>query len=189
MASAAYKFGHLNASGIEAPFQYGNCWAVEKTTGPSRLVIAPADRYIELITRLTAVMREPFGILYVLLVPRAGGESGRYQSPAPVSRAELEEFLWQYQDLIEKDARQHLWVSSVDGSSLLVYDNHNVIYAYGPLADFENVLRSNGLTLCEAVSFPVPHMHRYNVEFDQQAREIMKHWSWIRFPLQESDDR
>jgi len=77
----------------------------------------------------------------------------------------------------------------VDNSCLLVYDNHDVIYAYGPLAEFEDILRSNGLTQCEAVSFPAPHTHRYNVEFDQQARDIMKHWEWIRFPLQESDDR
>ena len=187
--AGAYKFGNLNASGDEVPFQYPNCWAVEKTTGPSRLVIAPAGRYIELMIRLTVAMREPFGLLYVLLVPRAGeGESGRYQSPAPVSSAELETFLWRYQDLLEKDARQHLWIISVGGSSLLVYDNHNVIYAYGPLAEFENVLRSNGLAQCETVSFPVPHVHKYNAEYDQQERDLMGHWKWIRFPLQDSDD-
>lgn len=189
MTSGAYKFGHLNASGSEVPFEYANCWAAERTTGPSRLVIAPAGHYVELIMRLTGAMREPFGLLYVLLVPRGGGESGRYQSPAPVTSVELESFLWQYQDLFEKDARQHLWITSVDNSSLLVYDNHDVIYAYGPLADFESLLRSNGLTQCEGVSFPVPHMHRYNAEFDQQEREVMKHWEWMRFPLQESDDR
>lgn len=188
MTVGAYKFGSLSASGDEAPFQYANCWAVENTTGPSRLVIAPAGRYIELITRLLAVMREPFGVLYVLLVPRAGGENGRYQSPAPINFSELEMFLWQYQELFEKDARQHLWIGSADNSSLLVYDNHDVIYAYGPLADFESILRANGLTQCESVAFPVPHAHKYNVEFDEQARDIMKHWEWIRFPLQESDD-
>lgn len=188
MTLGAYKFGHLNASGDEAPFRYSNCWAVEKTTGPSRLVIAPAARYVELMIRLTAAMKGPFGLLYVLLVPRAGGESGRYQSPAPVSSAELETFLWQFQDLFERDARHHLWIGSSDNSSLLVYDNHDVIYAYGPLAEFESILRSNGLTQCETVSFPVPHMHKYNEELDQQAKELMKHWEWIRFPLQESDD-
>jgi hypothetical protein len=187
--TGVYKFGYLNASGSEVPFQYANCWAVEKTTGPSRLVIASAGRYVELMMRLTVAMREPFGLLYVLLVPRAGeGESGRYQSPAPVNSAELEAFLWHYQDLLEKDARQHLWIMSVGGSSLLVYDNHNVIYAYGPLAEFENVLRSNGLTQSETVSFPVPHVHKYNAECDQQARDLMDHWKWIRFPLQSSDD-
>jgi len=189
MTAVPYKFGYLNAAGDESPFHYENCWAVEKTTGPSRLVIAPSGRYVELLTRLTTVMPEPFGLLYVLLVPRAGGENGRYQSPAPINSAELEEFLWQYQELIERDARHHLWIMSVDNSCLLVYDNHDVIYAYGPLAEFEDILRSNGLTQCEAVSFPAPHTHRYNVEFDQQARDIMKHWEWIRFPLQESDDR
>jgi hypothetical protein len=187
MAASPYKFGYLTKAGDESPFHYANCWAVEKTTGPSRLVVAPASRYIELITRLSTVMRAPFWILYVLLVPRAGGENGRYQSPAPVNSTELEEFLWQYQELLENDARQHLWIGSIDKSSLLVYDNHNVIYAYGPLTEFESIVRANGLTQCEAVSFPAPHVHKYNVEFDQPARELMKYWEWIRSPLQDSD--
>jgi len=168
--------------------QYPNCWAIEKTTGSSRLVIAPAARYIELIIRLTAAIHGPFGLLCVLLVPREGGESGRYQNPAPINSNELEIFLLEYQDLFERDARQHVWIGSADNSSLLVYDNHNVIYAYGPLTEFEKTLRSNGLEQCESVSFPMPHMHRYNAEFDQQASDILKHWEWKRFPVQQSDE-
>ena len=189
MTSAPYKFGHLDATGNEAPYKYGNCWAIEQTTGPSRLVIAPASGHIALITRLAAAMREPFGLLYVLPVPRGGGESGRYQSPAPVNFADMELFLWQFQELFEQDARQHVWIGSVDNSSLLVYDNHDVIYAYGPLREFEGVLTSSGLAKCDDVRFPKPHMHNYNVEFDEQQLAILKYWKWTRYPLEESDDR
>ncbi|HEY3972738.1 MAG TPA: hypothetical protein VGM18_07025 [Candidatus Sulfotelmatobacter sp.] len=184
-----YKFGHLNASGVEAPFQYANCWAVEKTSGPPRLVIAPAAAQIRIISKLTAAMESPFGLLFVLLVPRGGGEAGRYQSPEPINSHQLEEFLWEFQDLLEKDARHHFWIMSIDNSSLLVYDNHNVIYAYGPLEAFERILTSDGFAKCDDVQFPVPHMHRYNAEFDEQQRQLLKHWDWIKFPLQDSDDR
>lgn len=183
-----YKFGHLDSSGNETSFEYPDCWAVEKTTGPDRLVIAPASRQVELMLRLTTVMREPFGLLYVLLIPRAGGNAGRYQSPSPVSSAKLAEFIWEFQELFEKDARQHLWISSADNSSLLVYDNHNVIYAYGPLGDFEGILSSVGLSKCTEIRFPSPHTHRYNFKFDDQERFILKYWEWIYSPLQESDD-
>lgn len=187
MAPLPYKFGHLDASGNEAPYHYNNCWAIEKTTGPSRLVIGPTSGQVGLITKLARAMPEPFGILYVLLVPRGEGESGRYQSPAPVSFADMERFLWQFQDLVEKDARQHVWIASTDNSAL-VYDNHNVIYAYGPLEKFEGILASSGLTRCDDIKFPVPHMHKYNFEFDEQAESVLKYWKWLHFPLQESDD-
>lgn len=78
---------------------------------------------------------------------------------------------------------------STDSSSILVYDNHNVIYAYGPLDAFERILLAQGLARAENVAFPVPHMHRYNVEFDEQAKSLLSYWNWIHFPLQESDDR
>ena len=187
--STPYKFGYFDASGNEAPYSYGNCWAVEKTKGPSRLVIGPASGHIALITQLAKAMREPLGLLYVLLVPRGGeSESGRYQSPGPLSFAETEDFLRQFQELLERDGRQHVWVGATDNSSLLVYDNHNVIYAYGPLEEFERILSSSGFTKSGQVRFPKPHSHKYNPEFDELARQLMDHWKWNRFPLQESDD-
>lgn len=100
----------------------------------------------------------------------------------------MEEFLWKFQELFEKDARQHIWVGSTDNSSLLVYDNHNVIYAYGPLEEFKEILNSCGLKKSDDVCFPKPHIHKYNVEFDEQAQQLLNHWEWVRFPLQESDD-
>jgi hypothetical protein len=184
---APYKFGHLDASGNKVPYLYQNCWAVEQTTGPARLVIAPTSGYIALITRLASAMQGPFGLLYVLLIPRQGGEEGRYQSPSPLDFPKVETFLWQFQELFEKDSRQDIWVGSIDKSSLLVYDRHNVIYAYGPLEEFEKILTSAGLTKCDAVRFPAPHVHNYNVELDDQARELLSYCQWIRYPLQEMD--
>lgn len=116
-----YKFGTLQGDDW-IPFAYPNVWAQEATTGPDRLVIAPASGQIELMRKLAEVLPEPFGILYVLLVPRSEREPGRYQSPEPSSRAELDAFLTQFQGFFEKDARHHVWIMSLFASATLVYD-------------------------------------------------------------------
>lgn len=180
-----YKFGTLEEG---VPFVYPNVWKQGKTTGPDRLVIASASGQIDLIRKLTAVLPEPFGILYVLLVPRSGGEEGRYQSPKPFTRDELEAFLTQFQEFFERDARHNLWIRSLPASSTLVYDNHNVTYAYGQLKDFKSVLAQQGLQEGE-VHFPDPHSHNYNVEFDQAERDVMSYSEWLHSPLAEQEKR
>ncbi len=133
-------------------------------------------------------MNDPYGLLYVLHTPRGGAaEAGRYQSPEPINRDQLTSFLHRFGSLLEGDGRHHFWISAVDGSSLLVYDNHDVLYAYGPLADFEAILHDNGLKEVQEVLFPVPHLHRYNAEFDGLVDDLMHYWPWKRFPLLESD--
>lgn len=134
-------------------------------------------------------MSEPYGLLYVLLVPRNDiHPAGRYQSPEPISREELNAFLGKFGNFLEGDGRHHFWIVSVDKSATLVYDGHNVFYAYGPLADFEAVLDQNNFQKTNEVLFPAPHVHHYNAEFDEQAVNLMNYWSWIKFPLQDSDD-
>ncbi len=83
---------------------------------------------------LLEVSPEPFCILYVLTIPRSEERPGRYES-APVSREEARQFLSRFREFFENDARHHIWIKSIDGPDLLVYDKHNVIYAYGPLRE------------------------------------------------------
>ncbi len=171
-----------------SPFVYPNTYATEKTTGPDRLIIAPASNQIELVLELARTLPEPFGIVYVLLAPVGkSGEPGRYQSPAPASRNTMELLLTHFRDYFESDGRHHLWVTSLQNSATLVYDNHNVIYAYGPLEAFRSVLRKRGLSEKEG-RIPVPHSHHYNPQFNDSEREIMAYWAWTRSPLAENDD-
>jgi hypothetical protein len=185
--SVTYKFGYVDAAGSELPYQYKNIWARENTSGPERLVIVPASGYIDLLSKLSTVMSAPYFLLYVLQVPRSEVAAGRYQNPEPISRDELISFLRQFGNLIEGDGRHHFWMGSADKSSLLVYDRHQVIYAYGQLETFEAVLDGSGLQQTTEVRFPEPHVHRYNQEFDQQAADLMDYWQWKQFPLQDSD--
>ena len=99
----------------------------------------------------------------------------------------METFLNLFRDYLESDGRHHIWITSLPTSSTLVYENHNVIYAYGPLEEFEQVLIKRGLTECE-VQFPVPHVHNYHSAFDADECEIMTYWKWGYFPLVEHED-
>jgi hypothetical protein len=150
-----YKFGHLDEAGVDIPYQYGDSWAQQKTSGPNRLIIAPSSRHIDLLSQLAAAMNEPYGLLYVLQVPRNDiHPAGRYQSPEPISRTELGKFLKKFGGFLENDGRHHFWIGSINKSATLVYDRHNVFYAYGPIESFEGILVQNNLQKGSLISRP-----------------------------------
>ena len=181
------KFSSLVGGSEWVPYRYGDSWDIEETTGPQRLVIGPSGGCVDLLTRLTRVLPEPFGILYVLLVSRTGNRPGRYQCPYPCSRNEMESFLLEFSEYFETDGRHHVWVTSLPESSTLVYDQHNVIYGYGPLEKFTEILEERGL-LKGTVTFPVPHRHNYNAENDDAEERLFQHWAWSGSPLLPNDD-
>jgi hypothetical protein len=185
--AATYKFGYVDETGAELPYQHKNIWAREKTSGPDRLAIAPSSGQVEVLLKLAAVMLDPYFLLYVLHTPRSERAAGRYQSPEPVSHDQLILFLRQFRDFLEGDGRHGLWIGSSDKSSLLVYDRHQILFAYSALDTFQSVLDENGLKETDRVRLPDPHVHRYNQEFDLQAEALMNLWSWKQFPLQDSD--
>lgn len=133
-------------------------------------------------------MPEPLGILYVLVVPRGGSEAGRYQTENPVSKKEAEEFLKSFKEYFENDGRHDIWIASMSGSEQLVYDRHNIIYAYGPLPEYEDILLARGLRKVEFVRFPKPHTHNYHAAFDHDELNLLRRWRWKHFPLHESDE-
>jgi hypothetical protein len=184
--SDLYKFGWLPGGQSEERYVYPNVWAIEKTTGSDRLVIAPRDHYIRLLLLLAKCLEQPYFVLYVLTVPRGGGEAGRYESKVSFGFDELEYFLYEYSELLEHDSRNSLWIQSRSG--LLVYDLHNVIYAYGALEEFKNTLESNGLHEAGEVRFPSPHVHRYHFQFDDDQAHILRDNEWIHTPLRPGDE-
>jgi len=36
------------------------------------------------------------------------------------------------------------------------------------------------------MSIPTPHIHGYNKENDGYEEEILNHWQWIHFPLEDA---
>jgi len=188
MRSENFKFGTVrDEHDTEVKrFSFPNLWNIEKTSGPERLVIAPEAGHVDLLIELSRTLPEPFGILYVLVVPRGGNEEGRYQSDAPANRSVTESFLNEFRDFFENDARHHVWIFSLPSRAMLVYDNHNVIYAYGELEKFKQLLDAKGFRQGE-INLPEPHVHLYNPSFDGEETRILSTAGWKKFPLLESD--
>lgn len=181
------KLGSLDDHGTEQSFYYPHCWERQQTSGPERICIAPHSNQIDLLEELSEGFVGPSGILYVLVVPRGSGTAGRHQMARPMERIMLESFLARDRRFFEEDARHHLWIADVTGQDQIVYDRHNVIYAYGTLERFERVLRSRGLREGK-VAVPVPHVHHYHGEYDEAERSILEEYDWIFSPLRPEDD-
>jgi len=182
-----HKFGSLPDGQKEETFEYPHVWARETTSEPDRLVIAPRTNQIDLLTQLAESMQPPFFLLYVLVVPRSEAEEGRYQSEEALSSAQLKEFLVSFRLFLEGDGRHNLWIHSLAQGSTLVYDRHNVIYAYGPLEMFAATLVRQGLAEQSDVRFPDPHAHHYIAEFDSEENRLLHYLPWKTSPLRTGD--
>ena len=162
------------------PHRYPAVYFRETTTGAGRLKIAASDHGARLMLQLAQLLRDPFAVLYVLLVPRGGSEAGRYQSPW-LNREELTEVFDCYGGFWERDGRHHVWLHSATDQATLVYDQHDVIYAYGPLEEYVALLEAAGFKEAEELDFPAPHGHCYHREFDELERELASLPGWTTY--------
>jgi hypothetical protein len=181
-----HKLGLLAHDGTDLAFSYRDVWEIEHTTGPERIVIAPSKDHINLVLELTSSWKGPRKILYILLTSRCGQKLGRYESPS-LTKNQLSDLLKKYKDFFESDARHHVWVSTVQGEVLVVYDQHNVIYGYGDLNNYQKVIQQRRFTE-EAVKFPSPHTHSYHAQNDSYELEILREFEWKWSPLADNDD-
>jgi hypothetical protein len=151
-------------------------------------VVTPETDQVELMIRLLDAMSGPFWLLYVLVVSRGGGESGRYQSPEPQTKADAEAFLRDFRAFLEKDGRHNLWIASASSPEMLIYDRHNVVYAYGSLSEWQPMLSGAQFTEVPLIRFPSPHSHHYHQSMDDEEARMIGHWNWNRTPLMPSDE-
>jgi hypothetical protein len=182
-----YKFAIPDAEHNDINFDYGNIYEIEQTTANKRLQIGPTGNQIDLILQLADNLNPPYFILYVLVVTRLGNEYGRYESPTIDTKEELTDFLIQYKEYLETDGRHHIWIGTYDNSGLLIYDQHNVIFAYGQLENFISILTLNSFKEQE-FTFPAPHIHNFYEDNDVYEERILKHWDWDISPLAENDE-
>ena len=94
----------------------------------------------------------------------------------------MEKFFSEFQEYFESDGRHAIWLASLPASATLVYDQHNVIYAYGPLEQYEQIVRDRGFQE-QTVRFPAPHSHNYNPQYDEQEQKVLNYWDWRRSQL------
>ena len=185
MASGDQKFAS-EKDGQWLPHDFGKVYAHEQTSSTPRLCIAASFSGTALLRKLTLALVEPFLLLYVLVVPRGGSEPGRYQS-GELSRAELDALFDQFGEFWDSDSRHNVWVRSSD-DAMLVYDRHNLIYAYGPLESFASDLQRLGYTTAASLSLDFVHQHSYHQEFDDFERELITRFGDKRAELREGDE-
>jgi hypothetical protein len=182
------KFCHLDR-GEHVPHDYGNVYFEEPSGDATRLVIGPSQDHVGLMTQLAAELKgHPWFILYVLLVPRRQRRApGRYQSQPFETHAELSGFLSSFRSFFETDGRHHVWIGSAANDGVLVYDQHNVIFAYGPVDRFRSILHSLGFRESN-FWFPSPHSHSYAPENDAEEERLIAEGEWQHSPLQPGDE-
>src|SRR6185503_15808462 len=182
-----YKLGRLQADRWVEHSHPAIYQLPESAEEAQRLVAGVPGGNPEIFLRLACCLQPPYFLLYVLHTPRGEGQAGRYQSPK-VSLAELKEFVSEFKTFLAQDARFDLWVHSPAEQATVVWDRHNQIFAYGPLARFESELRALGFSR-GSPEVPVPHEHHYRGELDPFAERILKALKWSHSPLQPEDEQ
>jgi hypothetical protein len=183
---ALFKLGSLRGESV-APFRYSNHFKIEKTTGPDRLCIGVDEAQVSLLWRFVFSLPAPYYVLYVLQTSRCGSQLGRYQSP-PLDFEALNRFMAQFCEFLTNDARHDLWIHSPDAEATLVWDRHDLIYAYGPLESFRGVLMES-LREGELNGPPYPHVHMYHAEYDESEQRLLRYFEWTHSPLLTSDEQ
>lgn len=182
------KFAIFSESKEWVAHDYGSIFFRQPMSSGERLVIGPSRGHVEVMLALAQTWRtQQYYALYVLLVPHSRAEPGRYQSPLMESFEDLQTFFYTYEAFFETDGRHHVWIGSPSNGGLLIYDQHNVIFAYGDLPRYEQVLASRSF-LRREFWFPCPHRHSYPATNVQQEEELLRHFAWQHSPLQEGDE-
>ena len=176
----------LRELGDEVPYRHPPVWSREPTSGPERLLIGAGRAPVALLTALAEVLPQPLFVLVVLRVPRAGDEC-KLESNA-LTQAEVLRFFGEFGELFEQDGRAQAWVgATARGEGLLVLDEHDLVYAYGPLDAFEAVLAGRGYEP-GVPEVPDPHEHAYLERYDSLEVNLRECWDWRRvLPLDDSD--
>jgi hypothetical protein len=173
-------------NGVESEHQRRDaCEEMRYADGTARLRVATAASGAELVKNLGACLAGDWYVLYVLLVAHTENRPGRYQSPPIQSYDGVTALLDRYRDFLAGDGRHHRWLGSTGGQGMIVYDHHNVLHCYGPLARYRDTLRGFPPG---PIILPAPHAHHFHAEFALAERQLLDEWNWTWFPLSPDDD-
>lgn len=168
------------------PFNYGDVFRhVTYADGTKSLMIGVSRGQIAVLRDLAEVMSPPYRILYVANELSQDIEPGRYEFDGKFGRDQLGEFLAKYGVMFEEDGRHALWLTSDDGT--VVFTQHDVIYAYGPIEEYDRRLRRRDFSERD-FSIPGPHFHFYDGNYDGLVEELLNGHAWTFSPLQDMDE-
>ena len=174
---------------IEHPFEYGDTFVRETLSdGSVRLKVGVRSGHVGTLRALAAALEPPYRLLYILHTSPSGSPLGRYESP-DLDGPEVESFIHRFGSFVAEDARHDVWVHSESGATVVI-DRYNMIYAYGPLDRFQEVLTKSGVLEVAgwaAPSVPYPHALHYHPEWNAAERTLLSDLEWVRKPLRDVD--
>jgi len=71
---------------------------------------------------------------------------------------------------------------NTEGLGQIIYDNHNILYYYGPIEPAVDQLSDLGFTEGE-VRIPTPHIHGFNPANADVEDALYAEFDWIPSPL------
>lgn len=178
--------GKLFEVGARTPYRHPRLWSREAISGVERLCVGGGERSAALLGDLAGCLPGPLFVVAVLGVAHAGKAEKLESEPLDIEA--VVRFLDDFRELFENDARAEAWVGATSGEGLLVLDEHDLIYAYGPLDDFEEILVAREFEGGDpGVSFE--HLHRFNAELDHMELRLREWGSWRRaLPLDDEEE-
>lgn len=157
------------------------------SSGTERICAGVPSRDYSVFPRLVNCLKAPFFLLYVLHTSRGEGEIGRYQSPE-LSADQLEQFLAKYKSLLAQDSRFDIWVYSPQEEATIVWDRHNMLFAYGVVDVVERELIKMEFER-GSISMDFDHIHCYRSACDNMARQLLGEFQWRFSPLRPQDEQ
>ncbi len=175
---------------VEHDFAYVNTFVREPTTdGPDRLKIGLRAGQAQALPILARALRPPFRLLYILHTSLTGAPLGRYESP-DLDWDQVATFVALFNEFLTHDARHDLWLHSFPDAATIVLDRYNMVYAYGPLDRFADILVEGGVqsvAAWAAPAVPYPHALHYHPAFTADEAALLGHMAWHRKPLRDVD--
>ncbi len=172
----------------ETPFVHARTYrAPLQSDATPRIAAGAANDGTSIFRSLVGCLRPPYLLLYVLHTPRGETTTGRYQSP-PISAEELDALLQRFEDFFRADARFDLWAHSPEDEATVIWDRHDLLYAYGPHDRYIDALEAQRYVPGNP-AVPFPHAHHYRAAFDADAQALIAAFDWRHSPLRPEDQQ
>ena len=181
MDSSQWKLGAFDPSAGWVPVTLPNTFCRETERGVERIAVAPATRPLKVLGSLLEPLEGPFRFVYCLLTGSEAWKAGYYSVPTDLERKEVETVLEEFEDFFERDGRHTLWIASPREKATLIYDEHNLIFGYGPLDSWMSQLQSSNLQPGQ-VSVPFPHTHHRHDGLESELDRLLSSREWLVRP-------
>jgi hypothetical protein len=100
----------------------------------------------------------------------------------------VRDFVGRFKRLLSQDARFDIWGHSPSEDATIVWERHNLLYAYGRLEKLASELLALGFST-GAPSIPAPHAHNYHQDLDLYARDLLSAFEWSWSELRPEDEQ